>query len=182
VEATTGPSGPRLARATDLPAPGFFPPARVTPQLIPKPVVIEDNDGEEDLNVDADIDPKDEVEHSGKSATQIEDDVKGLFKGTAVNHEVEIKEGDDVIEKFTDDFRLLRHQIQAKAWMKERETGGSRGGILADDMGLVFLPIVVISKVELRCRLGKTIQTLVRIVEGKPHKSDRSRGYIPSTL
>jgi len=167
----------------DLAAPEFFPPtAKSTPQLTPKPVVTEDNDGEEGLNIEADISAQDEFEYSGKSATQIEDDVKGIFKGTTVNHEVEIKEGDDVVEKFTDDFRLLRHQIQAREWMKERETGSSRGGILADDMGSVFLPVIVISRVELRFRLGKTIQTLVRIVEGKPHKSSRSKGYIPSTL
>ena len=108
--------------------------------------------------------------------------MKELFTGTVVNHEVEIKEGDDVVEKFAPDFRLLRHQIQAREWMKKRETGSSRGGILADDMGSVLFLLVVVLKVELHPRLGKTIQTLVRIVEGKPHKSDRSRGYIPSTL
>jgi len=178
-----GAPAPGLARATDLAAPVFFPPAaKAIPQPTSKPIVIEDYDGEEALNVEADVNPQDEFESSGKSATQIEDDVKGLFKGTTVNHEVEIKEGDDVVERFTNDFRLLRHQIQAREWMKQRETGGSRGGILADDMGLDFLLIIVISKAELRFRLGKTIQTLVRIVEGKPHKSDRIRGYIPSTL
>jgi len=109
--------------------------------------------------------------------------VKELFKGTSVNHEVEIKEGDEIVEKFASDFRLLRHQIQAKEWMKERETGRSHGGILADDMGLVLFPVVATDwKVDFRTSLGKTIQTLVRIVEGKPHKSDKSKGYIPATL
>jgi SNF2 family DNA or RNA helicase len=75
--------------------------------------------------------------------------VKELFKGTAVNHEVEIKEGSDVVGKFIDGFRLLRHQIQAREWMKERETGNSRGGILADDMGSVIFPIFVFWGVEL---------------------------------
>ncbi|KAF9645233.1 hypothetical protein BDM02DRAFT_3263042 [Thelephora ganbajun] len=154
-----------LGKATDLAAPKHFPPTKVIPQPAPKPVVIEDNDREEGVNVEADVNSQDEYDYSGKSATQIEDDVKELFKGTAVNYEVKIKEGDDIVENFAHDFKLLRHQIQAREWMRERETGNSRGGILADDMGL-----------------GKTIQTLVRIVEGKPHKSDRSRGYIPSTL
>jgi len=102
------------------------------------PVVVEGNDGEEALNVEANVTAQDEYEYGGKSATQVEDDVKELFKGTIVNHEVDIKEGSDVVEKFAEGFRLLRHQIQAREWMKARETGGSRGGILADDMGLVI--------------------------------------------
>ena len=117
-------------------APKFFPPAKSAPQPTLKPTVVDDGDDEgEGINVEANINIQDEHDYSGKSATQIEDDVKGLFKGTAVNHEVEIKEGDDIVEKFVDGFRLLRHQIQARVWMKERESGSSRGGILADDMG-----------------------------------------------
>ena len=112
------------------------PTALAAPQkLTPKPVVIENDNDEEGVNVEADVNPQDEYEYSGKSTTQVEDDVKELFKGTAVNHEVEIKEGSDVVPRFTEDFRLLRHQVQAREWMKEREAGGSRGGILADDMG-----------------------------------------------
>ena len=30
--------------------------------------------------------------------------------------------------------------------------------------------------------LGKTIQTLARIVEGRPKKSDKEEGWSPSTL
>lgn len=135
----------------------------------------------EGINVEADVNAQDEYEYSGKSATQLEDDVKELFKGTAVNHEVKIKDGDEIVAGFIDGFSLLRHQIQAKEWMKERESKGSRGGILADDMGSVFLPVTVVLEVEFRPRLGKTIQTLVRIVEGKPSRSG-SADYIPSTL
>jgi hypothetical protein len=138
---------PGLAKAVNLAAPKFLPPARETSQPTPKPAVVEDDD-EEGVNVDADVNAQDEYEYSGKSATQIEDDVKDLFKGTAVNHEVEIKEGGDIVDKFTDDFRLLRHQIQARVWMKERESGNSRGGILADDMGSVLLVIVLTWKAE----------------------------------
>lgn len=125
---------PSSVKVVNLGAPKFFPPAKTTPRPAPEPTVVED-DGEQNVNVEADVNAQDECEYSGKSATQLEDDVKDLFKGTAVNHEVEIKEGDDVVEKFSDGFRLLRHQIQARVWMKERETGGSHGGILADDMG-----------------------------------------------
>lgn len=31
-------------------------------------------------------------------------------------------------------------------------------------------------------RLGKTIQTIARIVEGRPKKSDKEDGWSPSTL
>lgn len=175
-------SKPHLVEATGLEAPKFFPPAKVAPKPTPEPVVIEDNGEDEGVNVEADVTAQDEYEFSRKSATQVEDDVKELFKGTIVNHEVKIGEGDDVVERFINDFRLLPHQIQAREWMKKRESGSSHGGILADDMGSVFLPIVVVWEVELRPRLGKTIQTLVRIVEGKPHKRDVSKGDIPSTL
>lgn len=141
VAKTTKTSEPRLVKAMDMAAPNFFPPTKVAPKPTPQPVVVEDSD-EEGIDVEANISVQDEREFSGKSATQVEDDVKELFEGTAVNHEVEIKEGSDIVGKFTDDFRLLPHQIQAREWMKERETGKSHGGILADDMGSV-LPIVI---------------------------------------
>ena len=114
------------------------------PKPAPVPVVIPDDDGEEAVNVEANVTAQDEYEYGGKSATQVEDDVKELFKGTIVNHEVEIKDGSDVVESFTDGFRLLRHQIQAREWMKTRETGSSRGGILADDMGLVTFSLLLL--------------------------------------
>ena len=122
------------------------------PKPPPVPVVVEDDDGEEALNVEANVTAQDEHEYGGKSATQVEDDVKELFKGTVVNHEVEIKEGSDIVEKFAEGFRLLRHQIQAREWMKQRETGSSRGGILADDMGLVtFSPLLLLLFWGLNC-------------------------------
>lgn len=39
---------------------------------------------------------------------------------------------DAVVDGFDDNFRLMPHQIQGRAWMKERETGKKAGGILAD--------------------------------------------------
>ena len=134
-------------KAVNLAAPKFFPPAEATPQPTTKPAVVE-GDEEETVNVEADVNAQDEYEYGGKSATQIEDDVKDLFKGTAVNHQVKIKEGDDIVRGFTDGFRLLRHQIQARVWMKERESKGSHGGILADDMGSVLSVIVLTREAE----------------------------------
>lgn len=46
---------------------------------------------------------------------------------------------------------LLPHQVQGVTWMREREKGKAKGGILADDMGL-----------------GKTVQTLALIVSNRP--------------
>ena len=70
-----------------------------------------------------------------------------------------------VVDGFKEGITLLAHQVVGRTWMRERETGKKAGGILADDMGL-----------------GKTIQTLTRIVEGKPHKSDKEDGWSGTTL
>ena len=78
-----------MVKAMDMAAPNFFPPTKVAPKPTPQPVVVEDSD-EEGIDVEANISVQDEREFSGKSATQVEDDVKELFEGTAVNHEVEI--------------------------------------------------------------------------------------------
>ena len=151
----------------NLAAPRFSPPTKATPQSVPEPAVIED-DGEQSVDVEADVNAQDEYEYSGKSATQIEDDVKDLFKGTAVNHEVDIKEGGDVVAGFPDDFRLLRHQIQAREWMKQRETKESHGGILADDMGSVLLVIVLTWKTESVTDLVKLFRPLFALSKESP--------------
>ena len=64
--------------------------------------------------------------------------MKQLFKGTSVDHVIERQDDDDIVSKFVEGFRLLPHQVQARKWMMERETGRSHGGILADDMGSVL--------------------------------------------
>ncbi|KIM92388.1 hypothetical protein PILCRDRAFT_810445 [Piloderma croceum F 1598] len=70
-----------------------------------------------------------------------------------------------IVEGFKDGITLLPHQVLGRVWMKERETGKKAGGILADDMGL-----------------GKTIQTLARIIDGRPKKSDKQDGWAAGTL
>ncbi|CAE6346188.1 unnamed protein product [Rhizoctonia solani] len=72
---------------------------------------------------------------------------------------------DATVKGFREGITLMPHQIQGRAWMRERETGKKCGGILADDMGL-----------------GKTIQTLTRVVEGKPTDDDIDDGYTGGTL
>ncbi|GMK57535.1 hypothetical protein CspeluHIS016_0403690 [Cutaneotrichosporon spelunceum] len=74
------------------------------------------------------------------------------------------EEGDDVVKGFAKDIRLMPHQVRGVHWMRERESGRKRGGILADDMGL-----------------GKTVQTLARIVEGQPTAAEK-RLYKGGTL
>ncbi|KAF9009274.1 hypothetical protein BDZ89DRAFT_1229328 [Hymenopellis radicata] len=83
----------------------------------------------------------------------------------AITEDVEIDAEDAIVPGLKDGFRLLPHQIQGRNWMRGREDikGKRYGGILADDM-------------------GKTIQTLVRIVEGKAKKADREAGWSGSTL
>ncbi|KAG8736436.1 hypothetical protein FRC10_009318 [Ceratobasidium sp. 414] len=83
--------------------------------------------------------------------------------GTADLEGVDMK--DATVNGFRDNITLMPHQIQGRAWMRERESGRKCGGILADDMGL-----------------GKTIQTLTRVVEGKPTDEDRDEGYTGGTL
>ncbi|QRV98846.1 SNF2 family amino-terminal protein [Ceratobasidium sp. AG-Ba] len=98
------------------------------------------------------------------------DDAQRAFKelvegaiGTADLGGVDMK--DATVDGFREGIQLMPHQIQGRAWMRERETGNRFGGILADDMGL-----------------GKTIQTLTRVVEGKPTEDDIDAGYTGGTL
>ncbi|KAF7311329.1 hypothetical protein MKEN_01034600 [Mycena kentingensis (nom. inval.)] len=74
---------------------------------------------------------------------------------------------DAIVPGFKDGIKLMAHQIQGREWMKEREDPAAKrhGGILADDMGL-----------------GKTIQTITRIVEGRPKKRDKEDGWDSPTL
>jgi SNF2 family DNA or RNA helicase len=133
VATTIKASEPHLGKTVDLAK--HFIPTNVVPRPTPDPVAVKDHGEEEGIDVEANISARDECEYSGKTATQVDDDVKELFKGTTVNHEVEREEGDDIVPKFVEGFKLLPHQVQAREWMRERETGRSHGGILADDMG-----------------------------------------------
>lgn len=133
--ATVAAPGPDLGNVIGLTAPRFFPPHKVTSQSTSDPTAVEDDGKPEDINVEANVTAQDESEYTKKTATQVDDDLKELFKGAVVNHEVQRKEDDDVVPSFVDGFRLLPHQVQARKWMGERESKRSHGGILADDMG-----------------------------------------------
>jgi SNF2 family DNA or RNA helicase len=87
----------------------------------------------------------------------------GKEDGQSSHDEIDMSQA--VVEGFREGIRLLPHQVVGRAWMTERESGKKSGGILADDMGL-----------------GKTIQTLARIVDGRPRKSDAENGWAAATL
>ncbi len=106
-----------------------------------------------------------------KTAVEAEKDLQDLLQqsfdgredGESVRDEVDMTQA--VVEGFSEGIRLLPHQVVGRTWMSQRESGKKYGGILADDMGL-----------------GKTIQTLTRIVEGRPRKSDAEDGWVAATL
>lgn len=106
-----------------------------------------------------------------KTTVEAEKDLQDLlqqsFDGTedGEGSRDEIDMSQAVVEGFREGIRLLPHQIAGRIWMTERESGKKFGGILADDMGL-----------------GKTIQTLARIVDGRPRKSDAESGWAAATL
>lgn len=106
-----------------------------------------------------------------KTVVEAEKDLQDLLQqsfdgkddGDSAHEEVDMSQA--VVEGFREGIRLLPHQVAGRAWMTERESGKKSGGILADDMGL-----------------GKTIQTIARIVDGRPRKSDAGDGWAAATL
>ncbi|WVO16853.1 hypothetical protein L204_104539 [Cryptococcus depauperatus] len=112
------------------------------------------------------ITAEDLVRYNGDSDQHMQE----LLSGAIGDGENEIgddgvKEGEDVVEGFAKDIRLMPHQVRGVRWMKQREKARKYGGILADDMGL-----------------GKTVQTLARIMEGLPTAADRKAGFRAGTL
>ncbi|KAF9260752.1 hypothetical protein L218DRAFT_906857 [Marasmius fiardii PR-910] len=103
------------------------------------------------------------------SPADAEKALRDLMRGSMNDdgEDLQFTEEDAEVPGFKDHIKLLPHQIVGRRWMKEREDPKLKryGGILADDMGL-----------------GKTIQTLTRIVEGRPRKSDKEDGWGPTTL
>jgi len=106
-----------------------------------------------------------------KTAAEAEKDLQDLLQQSfdgkedveSTHQEIDMSQA--VVEGFREGIRLLSHQVTGRTWMTERESGKKTGGILADDMGL-----------------GKTIQTLTRIVDGRPRKSDAEAGWAAATL
>ncbi|KAJ6525458.1 SNF2 family DNA-dependent ATPase [Mycena vulgaris] len=90
-----------------------------------------------------------------------------MASDTNADATTEIDMSEAIVPGFRDNIRLMPHQILGRTWMRDREdvTKKRAGGILADDVSL-----------------GKTIQTLTRIVEGRPRKRDKEDGWDAPTL
>lgn len=91
--------------------------------------------------------------------------LRDLVAGVYTQEDQEYTIEDATVPGFREGVKLLPHQITGRRWMADRESEKKTGGILADDMGL-----------------GKTIQTITRIVEGRPTKKDKQDGWAASTL
>ncbi|KAJ7681145.1 SNF2 family N-terminal domain-containing protein [Mycena rosella] len=93
--------------------------------------------------------------------------LRDLFNSGTDNSGIFINETDALVPGFREGVRLLPHQISSRTWMRDREdsTKKKAGGILADDAGL-----------------GKTMQMVVRVVEGPISKTDRADGWRRATL
>ncbi|KAJ7286231.1 SNF2 family DNA-dependent ATPase [Mycena rebaudengoi] len=102
------------------------------------------------------------------STAQAESALRDLMASDSnADDTVAVDMADAVVPGFRENIRLMPHQVLGRQWMRDREdvTKKRAGGILADDMGL-----------------GKTIQTLTRIVEGRPRKKDKEDGWDAPTL
>lgn len=91
------------------------------------------------------------------------------------------------MDGFRDNVRLMPHQIKGTVWMKSRESGKKNGGILADvstlDRSRSFALLADGSPRRAQdMGLGKTVQTLARIVDGRPTSAHRKAGYRAGTL
>jgi hypothetical protein len=117
------------------------------------------------------------------SQAQVEEELKELVGHALEEIRGDVNEEEKVVEGFEEGFELLDHQVLARRWMRDRETGKKFGGILADDMGCVFpMSFGPLCLTTYLCRLGKTIQMLARICDGLPSREDRKDGWAKSTL
>ncbi|KAJ7217076.1 SNF2 family N-terminal domain-containing protein [Mycena pura] len=145
----------------------FKPPPTRMP--VPEPSVLpqqQEDDGDENILV-PDFAP-DPYGGDMLSPEQAESALRDLMaSGPGADDTAEVNMEEATVPGFRDKIRLMPHQVLGRAWMRDREDPAKKrfGGILADDMGL-----------------GKTIQTLARIVDGRPQKRDKDDGWDSPTL
>ncbi len=61
--------------------------------------------------------------------------LRDLMADVRPEEKVEINDEDTIVPGFREGIKLMPHQVVARKWMAERESGKRSGGILADDMG-----------------------------------------------
>lgn len=61
--------------------------------------------------------------------------LRDLIADAYSHEEQHIDMSEAKVEGFNDNITLLPHQVLARRWMEERESGKKLGGMLADDMG-----------------------------------------------
>ncbi|ODO05828.1 hypothetical protein I350_04889 [Cryptococcus amylolentus CBS 6273] len=146
--------------------PGTVPNARA-PLASTSKAPVEDDVPRENFDIaGASITADDMVRYNGDAEKHMAELLSGAIgDGEDEMGDDGIQEGDDKIEGFAKGMKLMPHQVRGVKWMRQRESGRKYGGILADDMGL-----------------GKTVQTLARIVEGKPTPAEKKAGYKGGTL
>ena len=91
-----------------------------------------EDDGEEFSNALNNV-KNDPDDHLRVSADQAEADMRELLSGAIGDGEDDQgEEGSNMVDGFAEGMSLMPHQVRGVAWMGKRETGRSRGGILAD--------------------------------------------------
>lgn len=132
-----------------------------------------------DINVGATA--EDYERHNGDA----DEHMRELLSGAIGDGEGEMgddgmEDGDDVIEGFAKGIRLMPHQVRGTKWMKGRESGRKYGGILADV--ICSFPFDHREADKQDMGLGKTVQTLARIVDGKATAAEKKAGHKGGTL
>lgn len=98
----------------------------------PQPKVDDDPDAERfDLNSVPILASDYERVASGEADAHMRELLSGAV-GDGENEEAAFKDGEDEIQGFANGIRLMPHQIRGVNWMRDRESGRKRGGILAD--------------------------------------------------
>ena len=126
-------------QATAMPPPVVKQPSKATPIHVPsnadfprapRPIISEPD--YEAFDMGAADTPEYRV-----SAEDTEKALRDLMADVKNEETAEINDEDTIVPGFRSNIRLMPHQVVARKWMKERETGKRLGGILADDMGYV---------------------------------------------
>ena len=89
------------------------------------------SEDEETYNIDAVANEYEVAKSTEDANKEMRDFLAGAIGTLNVDDMGELAE-EPTVEGFRNGVKLLPHQIQGRAWMRERETGKKSGGILAD--------------------------------------------------